>query len=60
MIGFLKKSQIIDIHKYTQADFFVSMFLSFTTISSVAKEHKYWVLLCSLGFGKIFSEFMVY
>lgn len=29
MIGFLGKSQIIDIHKYTQAYFFVSMFLSF-------------------------------
>lgn len=29
MIGFVKKSQIIDIHKYTQAHFFVSVFLSF-------------------------------
>lgn len=29
MIGSLEKSQIIDIHKYTQAYFFVSMFLSF-------------------------------
>lgn len=60
MIGFLEKAQIVDIHKYPQTYFLCLHAPTCPKISSVTKQHKYWVFLCSLCFGNIFSEFMFY